>query len=263
MNESIIRQMTPWRVSELSFTDADSPALIDVRYLGDEAASMTIAPTGGSSSSKLKVTVTTGSNTYVITPSSSDTNDAEATTIDGLLNEINDIGQTKGGNHEGWEARRRNCLGAQSIDSDDFASLSETYIGNNWTTCLRQDISAVSGAFASGLGFTAVRLVNYDFARRDALTNQFKTPKGYIELGWLDFTVSFSSTAPTIKIVDDEGNEHWDSGDLSTATHKTSDGLFSFENPLVLQGPILVGVHCPAVLDGISTARINWRFHNR
>lgn len=263
MTESLLRQNTPWRMRELSFTDADSPALIDLRYFGDDAAKVTLDADGGSSSSKFKLTLTNGTATHVITPSAADTNDSVATTIGGLLNVINDLGQTKGGDHEGWQARRRNCLDAQSIDSDDFADITETQVGEHWTSFIHQDMSEVEGALASGLGLTAVRLVNYDFARQDSLTGEWRTPKGYVEIGWLDFTVEFASTEPELVILDDSGDIVLSLGDLTTATQKTSTGVFSFEHPLVLQGPVLVGLHCAAAITAITTARINWRMNNR
>ncbi len=105
--ESTPQKIQPYKVSELSFTDADSPALIDVKYNGSEEATLTIDADGGDSSSKLKITITTGSNTYVITPSTDDTNDAEATTLGALVKLINELSENVDGDHYGWHARLR------------------------------------------------------------------------------------------------------------------------------------------------------------
>jgi len=236
---------------------------MQVRYHGDEVATIAADADGGSSSSELLITLTTGSNSITLGANSADSPDTEVATIDRLIHEINKAGEDRDGNHFGWEARRKDCLGAHSLDSAQFIDTSETEIATNWTDFLQQDMSAVAGAFASGLGLTAKRFVNYDFARRNGNTGIWEQPEGLIELGWLDVTVTFSADAPSVYILDDDGNILWDSGDLTTATQKTASGVFSIENPLQLRGPVLAGIHCPAVLDGITAARFTWRMLQR
>jgi len=254
--ESTPQKIQPYKVSELSFTDADSPALIDVKYNGSEEATLTIDADGGDSSSKLKITITTGSNTYVITPSTDDTNDAEATTLGALVKLINELSENVDGDHYGWHARLRHGYSGQDIDKDDFADLAATTIGFDWTPALYHDMSALAS------GYSAVRLCNPDFDQLDPLeAGVTHAAKGKIAIGRISANVAFASTAPSFVILDNDGNELFGSAALTTGTTRDSDDeeWFTLKDPVILTGPVLVGLEINAVITGITNFRVHWK----
>lgn len=270
----ILRPVQPWQVGSLSFTDASSPYLLQLKFNPKEAndpdtatpaASVTIDANGGDVSSFFKLTLTTGTSTYVITGSATDTNDATATTLDALVNAINRIGMTRG-DHWGWEARRKDGYKNESLATgDQHIDTTITRIVNKWTDVLQKDMSAVAGAYASGLGLTVKRLVNPDYGYRDAdyADVQMRVPAGHIEIGRIDATIAFASTAPHIYVLDETGTVLYDGGALTTATAATATGWADLATPMIVRGPVMVGLHCPAVITGITRFNVAWRPFNR
>jgi len=247
----------PWNTLNISATDANAPALIDVKYNGDEEASITIDADGSSTSSLFKMTLSTGSNDYIIVGETADTGEDKAcTTVGALVKAINALSDDVNGDHYGWHARRRNALADFSLASDDFADLAETEIGFDWTSVIHQDISTTTEM----IGY---RLCNPDYDSLDPeYLGRTLVSKGMVALGFLDFSVDYTTNGADMVVYDDDGNKLF-AYTLTDDTQATTEdtGWFSTSSPYVARGPLFVGLEPSGALGAVTfdVARITWK----
>lgn len=245
----------PWNVTEIKFSNDDSPAMIDIKYNGYKEATYEIDPTGVDS--KFALTLKSGSDEYVISGSSGGTQDAVAGTVGELVAKINALSEDVEGTHWGWFARRRDALASDSLDHDAFNTVSETGAIFDWTPLVQLNMDTAEGVLS------VARLCNPDYDNMDPMHfGNMQQSIGLIGLGYFKFNLTYASGQPELVVKDDDGNDIWREDAESTTDDKESPtSLCSMANPLIVRGPIVVGIAREASedIDAITTATIRWK----
>jgi len=208
--------------------------LLRIRYKGNDQTAHTITvDNNGDDSSTLLVTITEGTTDYKFAGQST-TGATTTSTIQALVDEINDIAT---GN---WEAQR---LGAADypLTTNDFIDVSATSISREWTETLYVDVSELSAQIHQ----TRIGVPEYD-------------TRGPVALGLINGQATFSTDAG-IKVSQDRGKETDASHEVTIfdknfGTSATSENIFDVSTSTkwpVYEGPLLVEVDGtdPTVVD--------------